>query len=164
MAASDGFPLRACILLGVGLGGFVDGILLHQILQWHHMVSSAGWPPDNLHNLQVNTLADGLFHAGAWLCVLAGLLDLWRMVRRPHPPWRWRRLLGGLLLGFGGFNLVEGLIDHQLLGLHHVNETAPPERWLLWDLCFLAWGLALAAGGWGLLRQNTPRPTPGGST
>jgi hypothetical protein len=25
--------------MGVGLGGFVDGILLHQILQWHHMLT-----------------------------------------------------------------------------------------------------------------------------
>lgn len=28
------------VLLGLGLGGFVDGILLHQILQRHHMLSS----------------------------------------------------------------------------------------------------------------------------
>jgi hypothetical protein len=27
------------ILLGIGLGEFFDGIVLHQILQWHHMVS-----------------------------------------------------------------------------------------------------------------------------
>ncbi len=29
-------------ILGVGLGGFVDGIVLHQVLQWHHMLSSTG--------------------------------------------------------------------------------------------------------------------------
>jgi len=28
------------IYLGAGLGGFVDGIVLHQILQWHHMLTS----------------------------------------------------------------------------------------------------------------------------
>ncbi|GAA5038269.1 DUF2243 domain-containing protein [Actinopolymorpha pittospori] len=28
------------LVLGVGLGRFVDGILLHQVLQWHHMLSS----------------------------------------------------------------------------------------------------------------------------
>src|SRR4051812_26426023 len=28
------------LLYGLGLGGFVDGILLHEVLQWHHMVSS----------------------------------------------------------------------------------------------------------------------------
>jgi uncharacterized membrane protein len=160
-APKDSFPLRACILLGIGLGGFFDGIVFHQLLQWHHMVSNAGWPPDTLHNLQVNTVADGLFHVVAWLCVLVGLLDLWRSARRPHPGWRWRRLAGGILLGFGLFNLVEGLVDHQLLGLHHVNETAPRDRWFIWDMAFLVWGLCLIAGGWGLLRQPTPRPRPG---
>ena len=32
----------AGILLGVGLGWFVDGIVLHQILQWHHMLTDYG--------------------------------------------------------------------------------------------------------------------------
>jgi uncharacterized membrane protein len=31
-AATAPFPLGAGILLGVGLGGFFDGIVLHQIL------------------------------------------------------------------------------------------------------------------------------------
>jgi uncharacterized membrane protein len=48
-----------------------------------------------------------------------------------------------------------------LLGLHHVNETVPREQWLAWDIGFLLWGLAMMAGGWGLLRQWTPRPVPG---
>jgi uncharacterized membrane protein len=30
------FPTAAGIFLGLGLGGFFDGIVLHQILQWHH--------------------------------------------------------------------------------------------------------------------------------
>jgi uncharacterized membrane protein len=40
------FPVSAGILFGLGLGGFFDGIVLHQILQWHHMVTNAGYPPD----------------------------------------------------------------------------------------------------------------------
>ena len=48
-----------------------------------------------------------------------------------------------MLTGFGIFNLVEGIIDHHLLGLHHVNETVPPEQWLWWDLAFLASGAAI---------------------
>jgi uncharacterized membrane protein len=50
-------------MLGIGLGGFVDGIVLHQILQWHHMLTSAGYPADSVPNLVLNTLFDGLFHA-----------------------------------------------------------------------------------------------------
>ena len=36
--------IPAGILLGVGLGGFADGIALHQIAQWHNM-GSAVLPP-----------------------------------------------------------------------------------------------------------------------
>ena len=55
-----GFPFAAGILLGMGLGGFFDGIVFHQLLQWHHMVTSAGFPATTLGNLEFNTLLDGL--------------------------------------------------------------------------------------------------------
>src|SRR5215203_241764 len=58
--------VTAAILLGVGLGGFFDGIVLHQILQWHHLVSTPA-PPDTLANLELNTLFDGLFHGATWV-------------------------------------------------------------------------------------------------
>ena len=71
--------------------------------------------------------------------------------------WSTRAFIGSLALGWGLFNLVEGIIDHQILGLHHVNETVPPEQWLLWDLGFLAWGAAMLVGGWLLLRAGRRR-------
>jgi uncharacterized membrane protein len=64
-------------------------------------------------------------------------------------------------MGFGLFNLVEGLMDHHLLGLHHVNETVPPAQWIYWDIAFLVWGALMLWGGWRLLRagrQETPEP------
>jgi uncharacterized membrane protein len=124
------------ILLGVGLGGFVDGIVLHQILQWHNMLSA--WdPPLTIDAMRRNMRWDGIFHALTWICTAAGVALLYRAaearaVRRPG-----RRFVGDLLLGWGGFNLVEGVIDHQLLGLHHVRETP---NWLVYDLAFLALG------------------------
>jgi uncharacterized membrane protein len=63
-------------------------------------------------------------------------------------------LLATMLMGFGNFNLVEGIIDHHLLGLHHVNEMAPPEQWIYWDIGFLIWGLAMLVGGWALYRAG----------
>ena len=78
------FPVSAGILLGLGLGGFFDGIVLHQVLQWHHMVTSAGYPPDSVDNLELNTLLDGLFHAATWLFTVAGLFILWRKARHVH--------------------------------------------------------------------------------
>ena len=154
------FPVAAGILFGLGLGGFFDGIVLHQILQWHHMVTSAGYPPDSVENLRINTLFDGLFHASTYAFVVAGLVVLWRSAHRRHLRWSGKLLVGTVLMGFGIFNLVEGVVDHQILGLHHVNETVPRSQWIWWDLGFLAWGAAMLAGGWALLRagrRETPR-------
>lgn len=142
------------ILLGVGLGGFFDGIVLHQILQWHHLLTSAGFPPDSVGNLQVNTLWDGLFHAATYVFTLVGLFLVWSGASRSPVRWPSSLLLGGLLLGWGLFNLLEGLVNHHLLGLHHVNETAPLEQWLAWDLGFVAWGLIMLVGGWLLVQRE----------
>src|SRR3712207_9541682 len=71
------------ILLGLGLGGFVDGIVLHQLLQWHHLISSTErGPMDTVAGLEANTLADGIFHSATWLLTGAGVWWLWRGVGR----------------------------------------------------------------------------------
>ncbi len=139
------------VLLGIGLGGLFDGIVVHQILQWHHMLS-AHTPPDTLTNLELNTLADGLFHAATWVFTVLGLFLLWRAVRG-GARLSWSTLVGGLLAGWGGFNVVEGLIDHQILGVHHVRP-GPDE--LLYDVGFLIWGAVMLAVGVLLLRRRTP--------
>jgi uncharacterized membrane protein len=162
--------ISSAVLLGVGLGGFVDGILLHQILQWHHLLSSRV-PPVDVVSIEVNMLWDGLFHAFTWIVTAVGLGLLWRAVTDDAVIRSGRSLLGGLAVGWGTFNFVEGLVDHQLLGLHHVH---PQGHVLAWDLGFLASGLVLV--GLGLLaireaRQATPRvlrrrvapETPGGA-
>jgi uncharacterized membrane protein len=150
----EGFPTPAGILLGLGIGGFFDGIVLHQVLQWHHMLSSAGYPINNLENLKINTLWDGLFHATTYIFVTVGLVLLWRAAGRTHLRWSGKMLIGSLLAGFGIFNVVEGLVDHQILGIHHVNETVPVEQWIYWDIGFLLWGALMWVGGWLLLRAG----------
>jgi uncharacterized membrane protein len=142
------FPASAGMLFGLGLGGFFDGIVLHQVLQWHHMVTSAGYPPNTVENLKVNTLWDGVFHAGTYVFVVLGLLILWLTARQSHLRWSSKMLIGTMLMGFGAFNLVEGVINHQILGIHHVNEIAPRDRWVYWDIAFLIWGAAMFIGGW----------------
>jgi uncharacterized membrane protein len=146
------FPTSAGVLLGLGLGGFFDGIVLHQILQWHHMVTSAGYPANSLENLELNVVLDGVFHASTYLFTTAGLFILWRQARQPHFLWSAKLLFGTMLMGFGAFNLVEGIVDHHLLGLHHVNETVPREHWIHWDLGFLIWGAVMLVAGWALWR------------
>jgi uncharacterized membrane protein len=147
------FPIAAGILFGLGLGGFFDGIVLHQLLQWHHMLSS-WYPVNTMENLELNTLWDGIFHATTYLFVLSGLFILWRSAHRRHLAWSNKLLLGTLLLGFGIFNCIEGLIDHHLLGVHHVNERVPRSQWIYWDLGFLVWGAAMLAGGWAITRSG----------
>ena len=56
--ASASPPRLPGFLLGVGFGGFVDGIVLHQILQWHHMLTATGdHPADTVTGLEENVLA-----------------------------------------------------------------------------------------------------------
>ncbi|MQY06492.1 DUF2243 domain-containing protein [Actinomadura macrotermitis] len=149
------------VLLGVGLGGFVDGILLHQVLQWHHMLTSTDsdnigvkyYPADTVPGLQMNTLWDGIFHVVCWLAVLSGLGVLYaRVTRDRRRVWTSRALWGWVLAGWGLFNLVEGVVDHHLLGIHHVR-SGPGQVW--WDVAFLVLGALLVAGGW-LLQRGAP--------
>jgi uncharacterized membrane protein len=149
-------PLLPTLLLGIGLGGFVDGIVLHQILQWHHMLTSEGCcSASSVAGLEDNTLADGFFHAATWVAVITGTTLYVRAWQRGDVAPPWRRHWGGLLLGWGGFNLVEGLIDHQLLGIHHVRDDlgAP----IGWDIGFLALGALQAAVGFALVRSASRR-------
>ena len=116
-------PLAPGLLLGIGLGGFVDGIVLHQILQWHHMLTATDrYPSSTVVGLEANTFADGLFHVATFVIVLVGTLvttKAWQQGRLAPP---WRVHIGLLLIGWGGFNLVEGLVDHHLLRIHHVRD------------------------------------------
>ncbi|HEY8375299.1 MAG TPA: DUF2243 domain-containing protein [Nannocystis sp.] len=148
--ANDDPLIAAGIVMGVGLGGFVDGIVLHQILQWHNMLS-ARVPTTDLVGMKFNMVYDGLFHALTWIMTVVGLALLWRAGKRADVPWSGRIFVGALVLGWGLFNFVEGVIDHQLLGLHHVR---PGPSQLAWDLAFLASGLAFAWLGAVLIRDG----------
>jgi len=145
-----GALIAAGCLLGAGLGGFLDGIVLHQILQWHNMLSTRIAPVDVVA-IKVNMLWDGIFHAFTWLMTVVGLGMLWRVARRTDRPWSTRSFVGSLALGWGLFNVIEGVIDHQILGLHHVH---PGEDQLAWDVGFLIFGAALIAAGVLLLRAG----------
>jgi uncharacterized membrane protein len=119
---------------GMGLGAFIDGIILHQVLQWHHLVS-AYTPDDDLAGLKRNTFWDGVFHVAAWWLVLGGLV-------------------GTMLIGWGVFNVVDQLVFHMALGAHHIRMV---DNYKVYDWGFTALGVGLAALGWLLLRRTQPR-------
>ena len=142
--------IAAGTLLGIGMGGFVDGILFHQILQVHNMLS-AKYPPTTLVNVEINMVWDGLFHALTWTMTALGLALLWRAGQRTDVPWSTRTFLGSMVLGWGLFNLVEGIIDHHLLNIHHVVERLGVS---IWDFAFLGSGVVFIVGGWMLIRSG----------
>src|SRR3954464_213143 len=144
------FPTLAGVLFGIGLGGFFDGIALHQLLQWHHMVSS-WYPVNTLENLELNTRWDGMFHSATYIFVVVGLFLLWRKAQTHRLYWSTRLLFGTMLLGFGLFNTIEGIVDHHLLGIHHVNEIVPRAEWAIWDVGFTLSGIVMMGIGWLLM-------------
>ena len=151
---TDTLPVKAPgIILGIGLGGFFDGIFLHQIFQLHHMFSSR-ITPDTVPGLRMNTLGDGFFHTVTWLAVLVGLGLLYaRVTHARRQVWGSAVLLGWMLSGWGWFNLIEGLIDHQILGIHHVYADA---NQFLWDMLFLASGVIFILAGGVIARRAKP--------
>lgn len=143
----------AGVMLGIGVGGFIDGVFLHQIFQVHAMLS-AQVPLTSMHNMQTNMTADGLFHSAMLAAVVIGIAMLFRAGGRSDVIWSGRSLSGAMLMGWGIFNVVEGVIDHHLLELHHVVERLGSSAW---DWAFLVGSAALIVVGWLVART---RPTP----
>jgi uncharacterized membrane protein len=143
--------LAPVVVLGIGFGSFLDGIVMHQLLQWHHMVSAEGCcPATSLSGLEDNTLADGVFHAVAWVVALVGSLLVaraWRQGRLAPP---WSAQLGALLIGWGIFNLLDSL-NHFVFGLHHIRDDLGGP--LGWDLGFLGFALLLVGAGYAMVRR-----------
>ncbi len=109
--------LRTGLLLGIGIAGFVDEAIFHQLLQWHPFY----WATDQHGRI----LSDGFFHSASTLALLWGAFRLWRGDATWRPPRR-RVILAGLLCGAGGFNAYDGLVQHVILHLHLVNEHVCP--------------------------------------
>ena len=140
--------VRPLVLTGFGLGAFLDGIVLHQLLQWHHLVDLRR-PADDLAGLQANTVWDGLFHLASWLLVLVGVL--WTARSRAGPrALPWRRLVGPLLAGWGTFHITDQVVFHLLLGAHHIRMVEHPE---VYDWGYTAIGAGLVAAGLALVRR-----------
>jgi uncharacterized membrane protein len=152
--ASSSMPIRSPVLpgklhwagylLGFALGGFFDGILLHQVLQWHHLLS--GMDSTTFDDIRVQILADGLFHALMYVVAIAGLWLAWRSRRAFTLPDAGRRLLAAALIGFGIWHALDALLSHWLLGIHRIRmDTSIP---LVWDLAWLVlFGIVPLAAG-----------------
>ncbi|MDB5119195.1 MAG: hypothetical protein JWN56_413 [Sphingobacteriales bacterium] len=136
--------IAAGTLMGIGMGGFLDGILFHQILQLHSMLS-ANLSQNILVNVKISMFWDGLFHAFTWITTAISIKLLWNAARNPEVPWSGLTFWGSLFLGFGIFNLVEGVINHHIIGIHHVVERMGLS---LFDYLFLGSGVLFILIGW----------------
>jgi uncharacterized membrane protein len=144
--------LWAGYLLGFGLGGFFDGILLHQILQWHHLLSALGGSV--FADIRVQILADGLFHLLMYVVAIAGLWLLWRSRREFGGQGASRLLFANVLIGFGVWHVVDGILSHWILGLHRIRMDV--DNPLFWDLLwFFVFGIAFIVAGWFFIRPRS---------
>jgi uncharacterized membrane protein len=135
------------VLVGIGLAGTLDEVVLHQLLGWHHFYDRS--------TPTVGLVSDGLFHLFSTAVLVVGVIQLVERRRTsPDPP---RLALAGVLLGAGGFNLYDGTVQHKLLRLHQVREGATDN--LPYDLAFLAIAAAVALAG-ALLLRRTRQPSP----
>jgi uncharacterized membrane protein len=142
--------VAAGTILGIGLGGFIDGIVLHQIFQLHSMLS-AKVPLDSMGNMRTNMTADGLFHAVMLLFTITGIFMLFNAGKRADVLHSDCALIGSMIMGWGIFNVVEGVVDHHLLNLHHVVERLGVS---VWDWLFLAVSVVMVVGGWLMTKRK----------
>lgn len=126
------------IIIGIGIGGFIDGIFFHQILQWHGMFTNK-FPADTVVGKSVNMFWDGIFHLLTLTAVIIGVISLIRLLKKKNINPSPKLAVGGFFAGWGIFNFVEGVIHHQILKFHNVNEfSTNPD---VWNYGFLASGV-----------------------
>lgn len=146
---------QGAFLVGFSLGGFFDGILLHQVLQWHHLLS--GVSGEAFRDIRVQILADGLFHILMYVIVAVGLWLLWRTPRQHAIQSAGGRLFAYALMGFGIWNIVDAALFHWLLGIHRIRMDV--DNPLFWDLLwFFVFGVLFIGLGWRLRRRQPSDP------
>ena len=141
---ADGMALRTGIYLGIGAMGALDEIAFHQLLQWHHFYVHT--------DLEGQIVSDGLLHLFTLAMLLLGASLLWERRRLiASVPGR-RPFLAGFLLGLGGFQLFDGIVDHKILRLHQIREDTG--NLLPYDLAWNAAAVLLLVAGWVVWRRH----------
>lgn len=132
------------ILIGIGSMAAVDEIVFHQVLAWHHFYDRS--------TTDIGLLTDGLLHAAELVAIVAGFFLFAdarsRGISAPRLAW------GGFLLGAGGFQVFDGVVDHKILRLHQIRYDVDI---LPYDVTWIGFGLILLVAGALVLRTaGTP--------
>ncbi len=133
-------------MIGIGLVGTLDQVVLHQLLGWHHFYDKS--------TPAVGLASDGIFHAASTVLLLLGGYLLFRNRRRLVDN-EAGRAWAALLLGGGAFNFYDGTIQHKLLNLHQVRPDVPDQT--PYDVVFIGASVLVLAAGWALLRRTASR-------
>lgn len=113
------------ILFGIGLAAFIDETVFHQLLHWHHFYDKS--------TTDIGLVSDGLFHAFSWFATIFSAF-MFADLRRRKAFWL-HRWMGGILLGAGGFNSYDGIIQHKIMRIHQIRynvDILPYD--LIWNL------------------------------
>lgn len=145
-------PIRRVVLSGVLFGAgiaasVVDLLLFHLVLQWHHFY--------DLGTTEMAIAADGFFHAVAWGMTVAGLFLL--VDARRRAPVRWSRWTGAVLAGLGGFQLLDAVVNHKLLGIHQMRYDVDL---LPYDIAWIGSAVVVLAIGLVVLWRSRGRTEP----
>lgn len=134
-------------VFGFGFGAVVDVVVFHLVLQWHHLLS-ARYSPTTERGLRTNVFFDGVFSLAMLGVMVVGGALVWRAANRSTVTHSSTRLLGSVFVGVGLFNLIDGVVDHYLLGVHDVvhGTQALNPHWMGASLLVVGVGLLVLVG------------------
>ena len=154
-AESHSSPRRffaGSLIFGFGLGGLADGIVLHEVLQWHNLVSEQV-TNETLDGLRRNVFWDGVFHLSVTALLVIGVALLWSAwANTRHATGNGSALTGLVLIGWGAFHAVDQLLFHVALNLHDIRQDTANTALYNWG--YFGLGLVIAALGWTLWRMR----------
>jgi uncharacterized membrane protein len=136
------------VLAGFGLAAFIDEMVFHQLLHWHHFYDKS--------TMAAGLVSDGLFHAFGFTAMVVGLFLMADALRRGgFIPKRW---WAALLIGWGGFQLYDGIVQHKILRLHqiryHVTIWPYDVTWNVIAALLIIVGILLMRGQAGVARSG----------
>ncbi|WP_277678690.1 DUF2243 domain-containing protein [Gracilibacillus dipsosauri] len=133
--------LWAGILFGIGIVAFLDETIFHQLLRWHHFYDKS--------TTDIGLISDGFFHAFSWFATIGGLF-IYADLRRRNGLWitKW---WGGVLIGAGGFQLYDGIIQHKLMRIHQIRYV---ENVIIYDMIWNVLAVVMIVIGLSLIKSN----------
>ncbi len=135
-------------LSGIGMVAFIDEVVFHQLLHWHHFY--------DLSTTTAGLISYGLFHAFSWFATVGGLFML--ADRRRRGRLGWRRWWGGVCLGAGLFQLYDGIVQHKVMRLHQIRydvDIVP------YDIAWNVTAMLMIFAGLFLIRHSSGSVKPG---